>query len=149
MQSNIELILIGTTLEILPISNPQSGIDFKHYDYVRNVIITACNFYDNKKLDIINYNVNDIKIKNCNFNNGIGVTFGLNMNIHDNKFIYYRDSLLDKFHKGWPIGPNSVDKVISYFFIINNYFEGYNTGMGIQLSNIANSIFTKNLIVDC
>ena len=130
-------------------TDPQSGIDFEHYDYIKNVIIDSCSFYDTKKLDIINYNANDIEIKNCNFTGGIGVTFGWNMNIHDNKFIYSDPTWLDKSHKGWAISPNSVDKGNSYFNIVNNYFQGYNIGgIGIQSSQLPNASFTQNKIID-
>lgn len=130
-------------------TDPQAGIDFEHYDYIKNVIIDSCSFYDTKKLDIINYNANDIEIKNCNFTGGIGVTFGWNMNIHDNRFIYSDPSWLDKSHKGWAISPNSLDKGNSYFNIINNSFEGYNIGgIGVQSSQIPNSNFTQNKITN-
>lgn len=127
--------------------DPQSGIDIEHYGYVKNIVIDKCNFYDNKKLDIINYNGSDIEVKNSNFTGGIGVTYGSNMNIHNNKFIYSDPEGVDKIHKGWAIAPNKVEG--DYFYITNNYFEGYNIGgVGVQSSSIKNSLFIENEVID-
>lgn len=127
--------------------DPQSGIDIENYEYVRSVVIEENNFYDNKKLDIINYNGSEIDIVNNNFTGGIGVTYGYNMNINNNKFIYSDPEWLDKTHKGWAICPNMVKG--TYFYIIDNYFEGYNVGgVGVQSSNVEDSLFTGNKIVN-
>lgn len=127
--------------------DPQSGIDIEHYGYVKNVLIDDCSFYDNKKLDIINYNGSDIEIKNSNFTGGIGVTYGYNMNINNNSFIYSDPDWLDKSHKGWALAPNRIED--TYFYITDNYFEGYNIGgMGVQSSGVEDSLFTRNEIVD-
>lgn len=127
--------------------DPQSGIDIENYEYVKNVLIDSCRFYDSKKLDIINYNGSNIEIKNSNFTGGIGVTYGYNMNIHDNSFIYSDPSWLDKTHKGWALSPNRVEN--TYFYITDNYFEGYNIGgMGVQSCGVEDSLFTRNEIVN-
>ena len=122
-------------------TDPQSGIDFEHYDYVKDVVIDECNFYDNKKLDIINYNGQDIEVKNSKFDGGIGSTFGWNMDIHDNVF-----SSKDG---GSALNLNT-DKTVdikAYFKVYNNIFENY-TGYGTT-STLKNSIFKDNIVKDC
>ena len=79
--------------------DPQCGIDFEHYDYMKNTTIDGCNFYDNKKWDIINYNGTNIEIKNSNFSGGIATTYGNNMDIHNNKFEYRDTEKNDKVYK--------------------------------------------------
>lgn len=53
----------------------QCEIDFKQYDYMKNIVIEGCNFYDNKKWDIINYNCTDIEVKNSNSAEIIAITY--------------------------------------------------------------------------
>lgn len=81
-------------------TDPQSGIDIEHYDYVKNVVIDGTNFYNNKKLDLINYNGTDIEVKNSNFTTSLGVTYGHTMNIHDNFFGYAKTSDGKEINKG-------------------------------------------------
>lgn len=77
--------------------DPQCGIDFEHYNYMENTTIDGCNFYDNKKWDIINYNGTNIEIKNSNFAGGIATTYGNTMDIHNNKFEYRDTEKMIKF----------------------------------------------------
>lgn len=79
--------------------DPQCGIDFEHYDYMKNTVIDRCNFYDNKKWDIINYNGTDIEIKNSNFTGAIATTYGHSMDIHHNQFQYKDSTIIDKYFK--------------------------------------------------
>ena len=125
--------------------DPQSGIDFEHYGYVRDVVINNSNFYDNKKVDILNYNGCNIEIKNCNLNGNVTSTFGYNMDVHDNKFIY--EDNVDKIFKGSALGLGT-NKDYGYFRVYNNYFEGYNSAGGNSMSNLPESIFTNNTIVN-
>lgn len=125
--------------------DPQSGIDFEHYGYVKDVVIDSSNFYDNKKIDILNYNGWNIEIKNCNLNGNVTSTFGYNMDIHDNKFIY--EDNIDKVFKGSALGLGT-NKENGYFKVYNNYFEGYNSVGGNSMSNLPESIFTNNTIVN-
>lgn len=80
-------------------TDPQCGIDFEHYDYVRNVVIDGVNFYDNKKWDIINYNGTDIEVKNSKFTGAISTTSGHTMDIHNNYFEYKDTPNDDKIFK--------------------------------------------------
>lgn len=80
--------------------DPQCSIDFEHYTYVKNVVVDNCDFYDNKKWDIINYNGWNIEIKNSRFNGAISSTYEYNMNINNNTFKYADAKWLDKSYKG-------------------------------------------------
>lgn len=133
-------------------TDPQAGIDFEDYggiNSVHNVLIDGCNFYETKKLDIINFSAHDIEVKNCHFTGGIGMTFGWNMYVHDNIFSYKDADWLKKSHVGWAIAPNDVDKGDSYVIITNNYFENYSTGNGVSNSFLVNSKFENNKINNC
>lgn len=123
-------------------TDPQSGIDFEHYDYIKNVVIDSCNFYDNKKLDIINYNGQDIEIKNSTFDGGIGSTFGWNMDIHDNKF-----SAKSTGSTALNLNTNKTDEIGAYFKVYNNTFENY-TGYG-TIGTLKNSVFESNTLYNC
>lgn len=68
--------------------DPQSGIDIEHYDYVEDVTIDNVNFYNNRKLDFINYNGSIVQVKNCTITNALAVSSGNTMDIKNNKFIY-------------------------------------------------------------
>lgn len=122
-------------------TDPQSGIDFEHYDYVKDVVIDECNFYDNKKLDIINYNGQDIEVKNSKFDGGIGSTFGWNMDIHDNVFSSKDGGA------ALNLNTDKTDDIKAYFKVYNNIFENY-TGYGTT-STLKNSIFKDNIVKDC
>ena len=126
-------------------TDPQCGIDIEHYDYVKNVVIEESNFYDNKKWDIINYNGWDIEIKNSNFTGGIGSTYGYNMDIHDNKFVYSDEEWLDKTFKGTLFALNTDNKE-GYFKIYNNEIEGYNAAGGNRTSTLSKSEFKNNIV---
>lgn len=130
-------------------TDPQAGIDFEHYDYVRNTVFDGCNFYDNKKWDIINYNGWDIEIKNCTFNGGIGSTYGYNMLIHDNIFKY--EDNIDKIHKTaiFSLGTDKTDEDGAYFKIYNNVIDGYmkeDGGGGGSTSRLSASEFRNNTV---
>lgn len=126
--------------------DPQCGIDFEHYSYVKNTVIDNCDFYDNKKWDIINYNGWDIEIKNCRFNGSIASTYGYNMNINHNKFIYYNAPWLDKTFKGTLFSLNTNNSSDVYFKINNNSIDGYNSLGGNRTSTLISSEFTGNEI---
>ena len=126
-------------------TDPQCGVDFEHYDYVRNAVFDNCNFYDNKKWDIINYNGWDIEIKNSKFNGGIASTFGYNMDIHDNKFKYNNESWLDKIFRG-VVFSLGTDNEEGYFKIYNNEIEGYNSSGGNGTSRLSKSEFKNNIV---
>ena len=69
--------------------DPQFGIDIEHYGYVRDVTIDGCNFYNNRKGDIINFNgTNNIEVKNSTFNGQVASTFGKELIVHDCNFKY-------------------------------------------------------------
>ena len=127
--------------------DPQCGIDIEHYSYVKNVLIDTCNFYDNKKWDIINYNGTDIEITNCNFNGGIGSTHGYNMNIHNNYFEYYNNPTIQKYHTA-ALALNIPKNIASnpYFKIYNNTFKDYSN---VSSSTLSNSTFYKNKLYNC
>lgn len=127
--------------------DPQSGIDIEHYDYVNNVVIDSCEFYDNKKWDIINYNGSDIEIKNSKFTGGIASTYGYNMKINNNEFKYSNPDWLQKSHKGIAFSLNT-DKDNAYFEINNNFIEGYRAEAGNETSALDKSTFTKNTVKD-
>lgn len=131
-------------------ADPQCGIDFEHYTYVKNVVIDDCDFYDNKKWDIINYNGWDIEIKNCRFNGGIGSTYGYNMNIHNNSFIYFNSPIINKTFKNtvFALNTNKTDAENAYFKINNNYIEGYKSEGGNLTSTLLNSSFLNNTVVN-
>lgn len=69
--------------------DPQFGIDIEHYNYVKDWIVDDCDFYNNRKGDIINYNgTSGIEVKNSRFNGQVASTFGEAIVIHDNHFEY-------------------------------------------------------------
>lgn len=128
--------------------DPQSGIDIEHYDYVRNIIIEENNFYDNKKWDIINYNGHNIEIKNNNFTGGIGSTYGWNMDIHNNEFMYKDTIDNPKIYQGvvLAINTNKTNEDGAYFKINNNDITGYKAAGGTSDLNL--SEFTGNKVYD-
>ena len=123
--------------------DPQFGIDFEHYDYVRNVIIDNCKFYNNKNGDIDNYNGNDIEIKNSIFSSYIVSIYGWNMSIHDNIF---NGELSNK--PPLVLDTNKTDEDGVYFSIYNNTFSNY-TKFGGNTSYLLNSYFNYNKIYNC
>ena len=69
--------------------DPQFGIDIEHYKYVKDVLIDNCDFYNNRKGDIDNYNgTSGIEIKNSRFNGIICSIYGKALNVHDCTFEY-------------------------------------------------------------
>lgn len=64
--------------------DPQFGIDIEHYNYVKNLVINKCDFYDNRKGDIDNYNgTSGIEVCNCSFTGGVVPTTKGGMIVHD------------------------------------------------------------------
>ena len=125
--------------------DPQAGIDIENYNYIRNIVIDKSNFYNNRKLDIINYNGNDIEIKNSNFDGTIGSTYGWNMNIHDNEMIFKNSSDNPKLHNAtFILNTNKTDDNNAYFKIDNNIIKDYPSGGSI--ANLALSEFTNNKV---
>lgn len=130
--------------------DPQSGIDIEHYNYLKNTVIEECNFYDNRKWDIINYNGNNIDIKNNKFTGGIGSTFGWNMNVENNEFIYKEIEDNPKIHKGVAISlsTNKTDSDNIYFKVNNNIINGYNNSGSIRNNKlnefVGNKIYNSN-----
>lgn len=99
----------NTTIKNIAGVDPQCGIDFEHYDYCKNTIIDGCTFYNNKKLDIVNYNGTDIEIKNSRFAGMIGTTYGYGMRVHDNYFEY--DAKQDSIFKTSGINLQTKDNI--------------------------------------
>lgn len=100
----------GTTIRDIAGIDPQCGIDFEHYDYCKNTVIDDCTFYNNKKLDIVNYNGTDIEIKNSRFSGLVGAAFGYSMRVHDNYFEYTQGQ--DKVHKAAGVQLQTHDNVV-------------------------------------
>lgn len=70
--------------------DPQFGLDIEHYEYVTNVTIDGCEFYNNRKGDIDNYNgTKNIEIKNCKFNSSVGSVFSTKKVVHDCTFEWH------------------------------------------------------------
>ena len=64
--------------------DPQFGIDIEHYNYVKNVVVNKCNFYNNRKGDLDNFNgTSGIEACNCTFTNGVVPTRRGGMIVHD------------------------------------------------------------------
>lgn len=116
--------------------DPQCGIDFEHYDYVRNVVIDNCNFYDNKKWDIINYNGTEIEVRDCNFTGAIATTFGHDMDIHNNMFEYKDTPNNDKVFKCNSLNLGTINNTVYE----NQFIGGGTTNTG-ENSKSYNNIF--------
>lgn len=99
--------------------DPQCGIDFEtEGGKITNTIIDNCEFYDNKKWDIINYNSLQIEIKNSEFTGAVATTYGTTMNIHDNKFKFKNREKNDKIFEF-----SGVQSINDGIYIYNNTFE--------------------------
>ena len=113
--------------------DPQCGIDFESYGVTTNTIIDGCEFYSNKKWDIVNYDGTNIEIKNCKFGGAIGTTYGHTMNIHHNTFEYKPRE------EGDNIFPNTNLNLITHDNIVHdNTFIGgkvLNSGEGCENYN--------------
>lgn len=122
--------------------DPQCGIDFEHYDYMKNTVIDNCNFYDNKKWDIINYNGTDIEVRNSNFTGAIATTYGNNMDIHNNIFNYKDSKKKDKIFKETNLALGTENNLV-----YNNEFIGGSVSNSGENSKTYDNIF-KNTNVD-
>ncbi|MDU2673336.1 MAG: right-handed parallel beta-helix repeat-containing protein [Clostridium sp.] len=120
--------------------DPQWGIDIEHYGYINNVVIDGCNFYDNKKGDIINYNGWDIEVKNSKFTSSISSTFGYNMIIHNNEF----KAEPSKNNIVFGFNTNKTDEDGAYFKVYHNIIDGYQGDT--YTSILANSEFRDNIV---
>ena len=70
--------------------DPQFGIDIEHYEYVTNVRIDGCNFFNNRKGDIDNYNgTENIEITNCKFNSTVCSIYSPKKVVHDCTFEWH------------------------------------------------------------
>ena len=116
--------------------DPQCGIDFEHYDYMKNTVIEGCNFYDNKKWDIINYNGTDIEVKNSNFTGAIATTYGKNMDIHNNVFKYRDSKNKDKIFKETSLALGTENNIV-----YDNEFIGGSVSNSGANSKTYNNIF--------
>lgn len=119
--------------------DPQCGIDFEHYDYMKNTVIDNCNFYDNKKWDIINYNGTDIEVKNGNFTGAIATTYGNNMDIHNNIFNYKDSKNKDKIFKETSLALSTENNSV-----YNNEFIGGSVSNSGENSKTYDNIFKNS-----
>lgn len=124
--------------------DPQCGIDFEHYGYVKNIIVDSVEFYDNYKWDIINYNGWDIEVKDSKFNGGIASTYGYNMDIHNNKFV-----CRSKGSSTFSSATTKNDADNAYYKIYNNYIEGYTAAGGVYGSYLKLSYMDGNTFKNC
>ena len=122
--------------------DPQSGIDFEHYDYMKNTVIEGCNFYDNKKWDIVNYNGTEVEIKNSKFSGAIATTYGSNMDIHDNVFKYRDSKNKDKIYKEASLSLGTENNLV-----YNNQFIGGHISNAGENSRTYDNVF-KNAKAD-
>lgn len=122
--------------------DPQCGIDFEHYDYMKNTVIEGCNFYDNKKWDIINYNGTEIEIKDSKFTGAIAATYGKDMHIHNNIFKYKDRKNKDKIFKGASLNLGTENNIV-----YDNEFVGGSISNSGKHSKTYDNIF-KNAKVD-
>lgn len=123
-------------------TDPQCGIDFEHYNYMKNTVIEGCSFYDNKKWDIINYNGTYIEVRNSNFTGAIATTYGTDMDIHDNVFEYKDRKNKDKIFKDTSLALGTENN-----FVYDNEFIGGSVSNSGNNSKTYNNIF-KNVKVD-
>lgn len=125
-------------------TDPQSGIDFEHYGYVKNVVIDGVHFYDNKKWDIINYNGTEIEVKNSNFTGGIATTYGHTMDIHDNEFEYKDRPKNDKAFKNTSLNITTENNKV-----YNNVFKGGSVTVSGENSELYSNTFHDAVIGVC
>lgn len=105
--------------------DPQFGIDIEHYEYVKNVTIDDCDFYNNRKGDIDNYNGSEnIEIKNCRFNSVVCSIYSPKKVVHDCTFEYHEGINDDNKRDKGGASLSLTDNDIAY----NNTFV--NSGMG-------------------
>ena len=119
--------------------DPQCGIDIEHYDYVKNTVIDNCNFYDNKKWDIIEYNGTYTTVKNSHFESGIATTYGHHMTIYNNEFEYKDSAYVIKRYPNTCINLGTIDNIV-----YNNTFKN-----GTIINSGKNSILYNNIFTDC
>ena len=105
--------------------DPQFGIDIEHYEYVKNVLIDDCDFYNNRKGDIDNYNgTENIEIKNCRFNGCVCSIYSPKKLVHDCIFEYHEGVNDDNKRDKGGASLNLTDHDIAY----NNRFINSNLG---------------------
>jgi hypothetical protein len=144
-------------------TDPQCGIDFEAYARNEKFLIDECNFYDNRKWDIVDCFSGQIEVRNSTFNGSIGLgQTSYNWYVHDNEFIY-DDKYIDaedpavakyKIHNGCGanLTINEPDKTkypdYHYYSIMeNNYFNGKSVGRtGGSTIGSAQSRVSKNNI---
>ena len=143
--------------------DPQCGIDFEvgadtDAQRPKNIIVEGCNFYANKKWDIVNYDGMNVEIRNCTFDATVGTTYGYNMDIHDNTFTF-NDHYPHPKHSYpefiwlymWDsVATDTYNPNNAFFKVYNNTFDGYNAGFmnTISLNNAENSM-TNNVFRNC
>lgn len=113
--------------------DPQFGIDIEHYEYVTNVRIDGCNFFNNRKGDIDNYNgTENIEITNCKFNSGVCSVFSPKKVVHDCIFEWHAG--IDDDNKRDKGGSNLslTDKDIAYN---NTFINSCMYGSGLTYGN--------------
>lgn len=94
---------------------------------MKNTVIENCNFYDNKKWDIINYNGTDIEVKYSDFTGSIATTYGTDMDIHDNIFKNKDRKNKDKIFKGASLALGTKSNLVyDNEFIGGNNSKTYN-----------------------
>lgn len=95
--------------------DPQCGIDFEtggEVGKMQDFTIDNCNFYDNRKWDIVNYDGFIIEVKNSQFTGAIADTFGYNMTIHDNKFCYKNSENNDKIYTDVSLNLSNKNNIV-------------------------------------
>lgn len=135
--------------------DPQCGIDFEHYDHVDNAIVEGCNFYDNKKWDIINYISKLLTIRNNYFNGAVAFTYGYNMDIYNNKFLF-KDHNINNIYKSYNEimyfnqWGTSFEEKKAYYNVHDNVFIGFNGGYNnTSLLSNTNNHYNNNTFINC
>lgn len=119
--------------------DPQCGIDFEtggEIGKIYDVLIDNCNFYDNKKWDIINYDGSITEIKNSNFTGAIATTGGHTMSVHNNVFKYKDTPNNDKVYKKVSLQLDTHDNIV----YDNEFIDGNAINSG-ENSKTYNNVF--------
>ena len=138
--------------------DPQCGIDFEAYGRNEKFLFDECNFYDNRKWDMVDCFSGQIEVRNCVFNGAIGLgQTSYNWYVHDNQFIY-DDKYIDsadykiaryKIHNSTGVRlpvSNPSDKYY-YSIAINNNVDGKSVQRGILSAYGAKNSFTQNNVI--
>ena len=123
-------------------TDPQCGVDFEAYSRNEKFLFDECEFYDNRKWDMVDCFSGQIEVRNSKFNGSIGLgQTSYNWYVHDNEFIYddkyinAEDPAVAKYkiHNGTGCGlivNNSNDNYYYYSICNNNYVDGKSVRRG-------------------